>query len=78
MDELVSDTRSSLLPFLFSKAHNSRSTPTPQETEREFKQGRRVEFSIIPELLELVLGENGENVLRVKEETGVTRIVIDQ
>ena len=49
-----------------------------QETEREFKQGRRVEFSVLPELLGLVLGENGENVRRVKEETGVTRVVIDQ
>ena len=78
MNGPIFDTRSSPLSFLFSKAHNSRSTPTPQETEREFKQGRRVEFSFIPELLEIVLGENGENVRRVKEETGVTRIVIDQ
>ena len=49
-----------------------------QETEREFEQGLRIEFSLPPEMLCLVLSNNGEKIRKVKRETGVTRVVVDQ
>ena len=39
-----------------------------QETEREFEQGLRIEFSLPPEMLCLVLSNNGEKIRKVGHE----------
>lgn len=46
-------------------------------TNAEFENGQRVEFSVPEALIGLVIGKAGANVNKVKELTGVDRIVVD-
>eukprot|EP00516_Mucochytrium_quahogii_P003580 CAMPEP_0203763008 /NCGR_PEP_ID=MMETSP0098-20131031/15741_1 /ASSEMBLY_ACC=CAM_ASM_000208 /TAXON_ID=96639 /ORGANISM=" , Strain NY0313808BC1" /LENGTH=577 /DNA_ID=CAMNT_0050657611 /DNA_START=68 /DNA_END=1801 /DNA_ORIENTATION=+ len=48
-----------------------------QATNAEFESGRRVEFSVQEQLIGLVIGKGGANVAKVKEQTGVDKVVVD-
>jgi len=46
-------------------------------TRNEFNEGLRVAFSVPESLLGLVIGKGGANVNKVKEATGVDKVVVD-
>ncbi|GBG23865.1 Fragile X mental retardation syndrome-related protein 1 [Hondaea fermentalgiana] len=46
-------------------------------TNAEFETGQRVEFSVPENLIGLVIGKGGARVTKVKEDTGVERIIVD-
>jgi len=46
-------------------------------TNEEFKNGQRVEFSVPDNLIGLIIGKKGSNLEKVKEETGVDRVIVD-
>lgn len=45
--------------------------------QEELSAGLRVEFAVPSEALGMVIGKGGRNIERVKTETGVDRIVVD-
>jgi hypothetical protein len=46
-------------------------------TTQEFESGKRLEFSVPEKLIGLVIGKQGANLTKVKELTGVDKIVVD-
>lgn len=44
----------------------------------EVAAGLRIEFNILPELAGIVIGKKGENIKRVYDETGVTKIDVNE